>query len=231
MARRKLFGKSNKDEVVVAENFDGEATHGTTEEGDKSEVKNTDSIPQNSAKAEEIETTPAPNPVAEKADEDRTDEEKEFSNESNPNQKGRSASTEDAEVDQDGNPRTDGYAYGVAPDDVDGTVPEKENEPEDEEDKEDEATPLVFSENEHNRDFLNTETNNEEWDVEKQLKVEKQLSSPKDGILARVTTSTGNYVRVKFFRNNKPLATYRSRDFKVGEAKKFLSKVRKERDI
>lgn len=229
MARRRLFDKNNKDEVVVAQNEDGEATHGTTQEGNESPVENTESIPQNPD--EDIETTEPTNPVAEQADEDRTDEEKEFSNESNPNQKARTASTEDAEVDQDGNPRTGGYSYGVAPDDTDGTVPEPANEPEDEDEQEDEATPLVYSEDAHPRDFLNSDVNAGEWSVEKQQKLEKQLSDPKNGILARVTTSAGDYVRVKFFRNNKPLATYRSRDFKASEAKDFLKKVRDERGL
>lgn len=226
MARRKLFG-NNKNEVVVAHNEGGEATHGTTQHGDEEPVKNTQSIPQNSES--DIKTTEAPGDTAKEADEARTDEEKEFSNESNPNQKARTASTEDAELDQDGNYRTDGYSYGVAPDDTTGTVPEKANEGSEE--PADKVTPgPVYSERVEDS-VINTDTNAREWSVEDQNDLEQKLSAPKDGIQARVTTSTGNYVRIKFFRNNKPFATYRSRNFKVGEAKKFLKKVREERDV
>lgn len=228
MSRRKLFGKNSKDEeVVVNENEGGEATRGTTKEGDTSDVKNTESVPQN--EDSDIETTEPTNEVAEKADEDRTDEEKEFANESNPNQKARTASTEDADLDQDGNERTSGYSYGVSADDTDGTVREEANKPTEEEPTIEDTGP-VYSERVEGS-VINTDTNAQEWDVEKQAKLEQQLSDPKAGIMARVTTSTGDYVRVKYFYNNKPLATYRSRKFKAGEAKKFLSRVRKERDV
>lgn len=225
---------SSSDAVQVQSNDEGEATNGTSQEGDTSPVKNTDSIPQNDVK--EVETTPldavneADRPIAEKADADRTDEELAFSDESNPNQKARNASAPD-EFDQDGNPRTGGYSYGVAPDDTDGTVPEEENKGNA---PDSEATDLygrVSNEPGVTLDALNQNQNAEEWDIEKQQKLEDQLSDPKAGIMARVTTSTGNYVRVKFFRNNKPLATYRSRAFNLGNIKKFLSRVRKEENV
>lgn len=110
-----------QDEVVVNENVNGEATSGTTLDGSTDPVKNTDSIPQNDVS--EIKTTPhsdlppSSREVAKAADEARTSGELAFANESNPNRKGRSASAKGETHDQDGNLRTDGYSYGVAPDD------------------------------------------------------------------------------------------------------------------
>lgn len=107
--------------VVVNENENGEATSGTTLDGDQSQVHNTDSIPQNHVA--EIKTTPhdelppSSREVAKAADEARTAGELEFANESNPNMKGRKASAAGEDFDQDGNLRTEGYSYGVAPDD------------------------------------------------------------------------------------------------------------------
>lgn len=103
----------HSEEVVVNENENGEATQNTTKEGDESPVTNTESIPQNGVT--EIETTPAPNPIAEEADARRTEGEIKFADESNPNLKGRAGNSDD--VDQDGNVRTGGKSYGVAAND------------------------------------------------------------------------------------------------------------------
>lgn len=216
-----------KKKVVVAQNTDGEATNGTTKDGDNSEVLNTESIPQNPDN--DIETTEPTNDVAEEADESRTEEEKEFSNESNPNQKARTVSQGDSEYDQDGNLRTDGYSYGVAPDDTTG-INTKEAFKENEGEKPEPGTGYKGSQDSQVYvaptpvgDYSNDNSNNPgELDEEDIQKLEKELSDEKNGILARVITSTGAYVKVKFYKDNKPFAIYKSRGFDKKDAKSFL---------
>lgn len=224
----------NDEQAQVSRNEDGEATNGTSRQGDDSPIDNTDSIPQNDVDRIDVRET-TDNPVAKRADAERTKEEIEFADESNPNQKARNAATEGAEYDQDGNPRTGGKSYGVSEDDVEGTVFDERNKGEAPEDEDEPFTGRVMSEPARVGSFINpseeNDTNNQEWSVEDQQKLEDSLSSPGDGIRARVTTSAGSYVRIKFFHNNKPLGTYRSRNFKEGEAQKFLSRLREERDV
>ena len=110
-----LLKENESEETVVSENHDGEATNGTTKEGDESEVKNTDSIPQNGKT--DVETTNPYNPgtaVSIEADDARTEDEFKFADESNPNQKARKEGQR--EYDQDGNLRTGGKSYGVSGD-------------------------------------------------------------------------------------------------------------------
>lgn len=225
------------DTVEVNDNTDGEATNGTTEQGNEGAVENTQSVPQNGV--DEIQTLDLTNddPIAKKADEDRTDEELAFADESNPNQKARNAATDGAEFDQDGNPRTGGYSYGVAADDSDGTVVDEQNKGEAPEKKDEPFTGRVMNQPYSARDYLNpvagseNDTNNVEWSQEDQVKLEDSLSDLANGVRARVTTSAGRYVRVKFFWNNKPLGTYKSRNYSEGDAVEFRNRLLKERDI
>lgn len=105
------------DEVVANQNEGGEATHGTTLDGNEKEVKNTTSIPQNGQT--EIQTFGDPQPE----DEARTESEVRYADEANPNQKARKYVP--GEVDEDGNTRTGGKSYGVSSNDP--TVTDKEN--------------------------------------------------------------------------------------------------------
>lgn len=185
----------------------------------------TTSAPENDV--DTVETTPAPNDTAKKADEDRTKEEVEFADESNPNQKARTDGATD-ELDQDGNRRTGGYSYGVAANDTDGTVPEPQNEGADKP-AEGEANPLVKVEGDAMA-ALNQDQNNEEWEVKEQQKLEERLSLPDQGVMARVITSLGqdmSYVKVKFFWNNKPLGIYKSRQFDEAKATEFRDELLK----
>lgn len=76
--------------------------------------------------------------------------------------------------------------------------------------------------------LVNTDLNAREASVKEQEKLEKALSVPAKGVQARVVISTGDYVKVKFFRNNKPFATYKSRAFDVKDAKAFVKKHTKD---
>lgn len=214
------------DAVVVQPNVEGEGTHGTTQEGDTSPIKNTDKVPQNAV--DSIETTPAPNDIAKEADENRTKDELAFANESNPNQKGRTTSAGGAEYDQDGNLRTDGYSYGVAPDDTRGVSDESFAE------NVGEAPAKADNKFEGKRIFtadapqpttVNTENTNVEVKQVDVQKLEDELSDPSNGISARVISSTGSYWRIKFFRDNKPFVTYKARTDKLNkrEVKAFLN--------
>lgn len=220
--------------IKVNENEEGEATNGTTKEGDTSPVFNTDKIPQNGVKKIEVlEVTD--NPIAKEADENRTEEEVQFADESNPNQKGRNASAP-TEYDQDGNLRTDGYSYGVAPDDtrgidVDEAFEENRGEAKDPV-KDKFFGKRVFSAERPQTDVVNQDDPNVEVDAEDVAKLEDQLSDKKNNISARVTSSTAGYYRIKFFRNNKPFVTYKSRGAKLDkrEVKSFLNAALKEAD-
>jgi len=211
------MARAHKQNVEVASNQGGEATNGTAQDGNDKPLENTSSVPQNDQ--DSVETTPAENETAKEADERRTKEEFKFADESNPNQKARNAGAED-EFDQDGNPRTGGYSYGVAPDDTRGTVPEPANRG---------SAPNEASVNsvpaEDRLVNLNGNQNAAEWSDKDQRKLEKELSTPEKGIMARVTTSVGDYVKVKFFKNNKPMGTYTSRKFDKQNAKKHLKNL------
>lgn len=211
-----------KDKVTVNDNQDGEATNDTSKEGDSTKVENTESIPQNNL--DEIETTPAPNDTAKEADASRTKEELAFADESNPNQKARDAGAPGEEFDQDGNPRTGGYSYGVAADDTTGTIPEPDNKGNKPSEPEFNVAAVAA---EDASSYLNQDTNNQEWSVKDQQKLEKSLSEPKEGIAARVSTSVGKYVTVLFYRNNKPMGSFTSRNFSKEAAKKHLNRLKK----
>lgn len=64
------------------------------------------------------------------------------------------------------------------------------------------------------------DTNNAEWSKEEQFELADSLST--DNITAQVVTSTGKYVKVKFYRDNKPLTIFKTRDYKDGDAQKHL---------
>lgn len=207
------------EQVVVNENEGGEATNGTTREGDDTPVLNTDKIPQNGVKTIEVLQV-TDNEVATKADEDRTEEEVQFADESNPNQKGRTASAGGSEFDQDGNLRTDGYSYGVAPDDTRGVTEDSfdQNKGKKSEEAEKFDGSPVFTSKVTQDERTNAADPNVEVAPEDVEKLEDELSDEKNGIRARVTSSTSGYYRIKFFRNNKPFVTYKSRGEKLDKA-------------
>lgn len=214
--------------VRVNENRDGEATNGTTKQGDESPVQNTDKIPQNGVKKIDVlEVTD--NPIAKEADASRTEEEVQFADESNPNQKGRSASAP-TEYDQDGNLRTDGYSYGVAPDDTRGVTEdafdENRGEAPEEQDNKFEGK-VVFTSDRAQTETVNQDDPNVEVSEKEVAKLEDQLSDPENGISVRVLSSTSGYYRIKFLRNNKPLAIYKSRgaSLDLKEVKAFLKEA------
>lgn len=204
--------------VVVNSNDDGEATSGTTKEGDTSEVTNKDSIPQNDA-----ENTPEDGDA-----EGRSTEEFEFADESNPNNKARWTGAGGSEYDQDGNLRTGGKSYGVADDRNEGvTEASFEQNAGEAPEGADRVSETYFNPQPGSDD----DTNHREWTPEDQHKLEQSLSEPDNSITARVTTSVGNYVRVKFYRNGLPLGTFRSRDFSEAKARKYLNDVKEERGL
>lgn len=209
-------------DVVVADNPQGEATNDTTKDSSTAPVQNTDSVPQNDVA--QIETTPAPNEVAKEADASRTPEEIAFADESNPNQKARDAGAPGEVFDQDGNQRTGGYSYGVAADDTEGTVPEPANKGKKPTDPD---FSLAVEERVPASSWMNQDANEGEWTIEDQKKLEDSLSDPSAGIAARVSTSVGKYVTVLFYRNNKPLGSFTSRDFTEAKAKKHLDDLKK----
>lgn len=226
----------NPESVTVNENEGGEATHGTSKEGDESPVENTDKIPQNDVteieRAQDVTEAEA-DEIGEKADLDRTEEELQYADESNPNQKGRNAAAP-GKYDQDGNLRTDGYSYGVAADDTrgmdeDATKLNEGEEPEKENPKEKFTNKRVFVAERTQTDTTNQEDPNVELSAEEVEKLEEELSRPKDGVSARVVSSTASYYRIKFFRNNKPFVTYKARTNKLdkAEVKKFVTEALK----
>lgn len=219
-------GTQGVQEVEVNPNDNGEATNGTEKEGQDSPVENTESVPQNGVDSvETFQTTD--NEVATRADESRTEEEVQFADESNPNQKARNAATDGAEVDQDGRPRTGGKSYGVAADDPSaGDAPEANQAGEA---KEEEWT-VAASEPARPGEFLNPASadesvNNNEWTVEDQQALEEKLSRPDENIKARVITSAGTYVKVKYYRNNLAFGSYTSRNFDEAKANEHLDKL------
>lgn len=76
-------------------------------------------------------------------------------------------------------------------------------------------------------DFVNKDTNAQEWSTQRQRELEEKLSI--DGFQARVLISTRTYVKVKWFYNNKPFHQYKSYKFSVEEAKRSLAHARKSR--
>lgn len=218
---------TNGGDVVVNENDNGEATNGTTKQGDESPVKNGENVPQNGVT--EIETTPETSVTSTNGDENRSEEEIKFADEANPNNKARYTGAGGGEYDQDGNLRTGGKSYGVADDrneevSQDVFLSNRGEAPEGS-DRVLESTYFNPTPGEDN------DTNNQEWDKEDQEKLEESLSQPDEGIVARVTTSTGSYVRVKFFRNNLPFGTFKSRDFTEAKAAKYRDDLKESRGL
>ena len=219
------------EQVQVNQNDEGEATNGTTKQGSEAPVENTENVPQNGET--DIQTTEESekNPVAEKADASRTEEEVKFADESNPNQKARNTATQGQEFDQDGNPRTGGKSYGTSADDTTGIVHDPQNDGQEKEGGEEAFTGRVANDPAPIGSYLNPEageegdTNNTEWSVEDQQKVEESLSQLDKGVRARVVISAGNYVKIKFLYNNKPLGSYKSRDFNEADAASFRDKL------
>lgn len=60
---------------------------------------------------------------------------------------------------------------------------------------------------------------------------ETALSDATLGITARVIIATSDYVKVKWYYNNKPLAVFKSRDYVQAEALAFLEEVKNEYDV
>lgn len=111
-----------------------------------------------------------------------------------------------------------GYSYGVAPNDTDGTA-----------DTEPRTAGRVQVQPTSPANYLNDNSDNpKEVSKEDQAQLEEELSIPEEGISARVIVSTGNYVKVKFLQNNKPFAIYKSRAFDVDQAKSFIEAQLKE---
>lgn len=71
---------------------------------------------------------------------------------------------------------------------------------------------------------VNGDQNANEHTVDEQRELEKELSE--DGFQARVIQSAKNYVKIKWFRDNKPFVTYKSRSFDKADAKRFLKESR-----
>lgn len=61
--------------------------------------------------------------------------------------------------------------------------------------------------------------------------LETNLSDPTNGVVAKVIYATGNYVKIKFFYNNKPLGVFKSRDFVEAEALAFRDELYDTYDI
>lgn len=68
--------------------------------------------------------------------------------------------------------------------------------------------------------FVNKNTNQEEWTEKQKDALAEELSF--GDYKANVLAATGKAVKVKWYRDNKPVAPYYSRDFKKSEAKKFI---------
>lgn len=65
---------------------------------------------------------------------------------------------------------------------------------------------------------VNGQTNAQEFSDEEKAELEKKLS--KDGIVARVITWSGKYLKVKYFKDNKPFSLYKGKNGSVEEAEK-----------
>lgn len=73
--------------------------------------------------------------------------------------------------------------------------------------------------------FVNKNTNQEEWSEEDKQALGEELSF--GDYVANVLAAAGKAVKVKWYRDNKPVAPYYSRDFKKSEAKKFIKEFTK----
>jgi hypothetical protein len=60
---------------------------------------------------------------------------------------------------------------------------------------------------------------------------ETALSDASLGIVAKVIYAVGNYVKIKFFYNNKPLAVFKSRNYSQAEALAYLEELKSTYDI
>jgi dipeptidyl aminopeptidase/acylaminoacyl peptidase len=69
----------------------------------------------------------------------------------------------------------------------------------------------------------NGATNAQEYSDEDKTKLEEELS--REGIVARVITATGNYMKVKFFRDGKPFAVYKGKSGSKEGAQSFLDET------
>lgn len=97
-------------------------------------------------------------------------------------------------------PNIEGYSYGTAPDNGTDKKPSTPN------------------------DQLNERSvQHQELTQEEQQNIEDSLSH--DNVTARVIQSLGGYVKVKFFLDEKPLGSYKSRNFTVKDAKKYLKEL------
>lgn len=77
---------------------------------------------------------------------------------------------------------------------------------------------------------VNGNTNAEGKSDDEKVKLEKTLS--RDNITARVITWTGDYLKIKFFRDNKVLTTYKSKsDGSVAGAKQWLDDTLTRNDV
>lgn len=97
-------------------------------------------------------------------------------------------------------PNVAGYSYGSAPDTGD------------------EKSGSTNVDNQLNENSVQ----DKELSVEDQKSIEDELSDPDNGITARVIQSLDTYIKIKFFKDNKPYAIYKSRNFSVEDAKNFL---------
>lgn len=65
---------------------------------------------------------------------------------------------------------------------------------------------------------VNGKTNAEEFSDDEKSDLEKKLT--KGNVVARVITWSGKYLKVKFFKDNKPFAIYKGKNGSVKEAEK-----------
>lgn len=213
--------------VTVNDNTDGEATNGTVQDGSTNEVKNGENIPQNGIT--ETKTTAADSTISTQGDEARTEEETKYADESNPNNKARVTGAGGSLYDQDGNLRTGGKSYGVADDSNNDVSQDVFNSNRGEEpDRQDNVSMGEYLNPEVGSD---ADSNAREWSLEDQTKLADSLSEPDNGIKAVVSTSAGDYVRVKFIRNGLAFGTYKSRAFTEAKAKQYLSELKESRGL
>lgn len=71
--------------------------------------------------------------------------------------------------------------------------------------------------NEKNAVTLNQKSHANDHSDEEKAKLEKDLS--KGNVVARVITWTGDYLKVKFMKDNKPFSTYKGKSGSIEDAK------------
>jgi hypothetical protein len=73
---------------------------------------------------------------------------------------------------------------------------------------------------------FNNGTNDSEASAASKTTMESRLSDSTNSITARVPALTGNYLKVKWFKNGKPFGTYKSRNYTLNKAVASLEYLR-----